>query len=154
MSEPLVMPRFIEHDQCKDCPTAWCVVAAEDGGQAVTQSMQSHWQHCILAVHEAMCTPDMLPSSLCVWSELASTLTLAVSACDSIGSVDEELTAAVAVAVQLLQWPFKVLERNADAAEMGVITAQSATQAAGLAAAPAQVLHAEIRSCENQFNVG
>ncbi len=115
---------------------------------------QTRWQPGCASVRPDMCSSACLPATLEVCSALTRAITTCMLAVDAFAESDEDVTAAVAFAAQVLQIPLEAVKQSVAASDVSVVRETSAGPESDVAKSPevkdasAQVLH-----CSHQHSV-
>lgn len=102
------------------------IYAGEDS-QLAYQSL-THWQPGCAILHSGLSSSDYLPVTLDICSVLMRAIKTYMLAVDAFAESDEDVTAAVAFAAQVLQVPLEVVKHSVTAGDISVVRNKSAAQ--------------------------
>ena len=100
-----------------------------EGHPEPVKQLQLHWQHCSLTAASDQSLKKHLPSSLDIWSLLASSLTKALPGSDEFDQSDAAMMTALAFTTEVLKHPFQMVDNSARAGLALTVTACPADQA-------------------------
>ncbi|KAL0018276.1 hypothetical protein WJX77_003271 [Trebouxia sp. C0004] len=116
----LPLKALLPREWSRVCSTYWLLLSTGDDLQLAHQS-RTCWQPGSASIRSEMTSSDYLPMTLEVCSALMQAIITYMLAVDAFAESDEDVTAAVAFAGQVLQIPLKLVRQSVAAGDVTVV---------------------------------